>query len=91
MVHTSHNHQLQQKQLGGNKVNIQLEPITRSTMNVAEAATYLGVSKDTIYKLCRENRIAHFRLGVRILFKKDKLDEWVDKLITSGMEDNYAV
>lgn len=72
-------------------MTIQVEPIKRSTLTVNEAATYLGVSNDTIYKLCREQRIVHFRIGSRILFKKDKLDEWVDDLMNKGTNDPFAI
>ncbi|MBO1911893.1 helix-turn-helix domain-containing protein [Sporosarcina sp. 6E9] len=68
-----------------------LGSIKRSTMTVSEAAEYLGLSNDTIYKLCREEGIAHFRVGTRILFKKEKLDEWVDNIMISGTENNYAI
>lgn len=72
-------------------MKIQVEPIIRSTLTVSEAATYLGVSNDTIYKLCREQRIVHFRIGSRILFKKGKLDEWVEDLMITGTEEPFAM
>lgn len=68
---------------------IQLEPIKRSTLNVKEVAEYLGISVDMVYILCREKRIVHFRIGSRILFKKDAIDQWIDKQMIEGMENVY--
>lgn len=53
-------------------------------MTVKEAAEYLGLSNDTIYKLCREKGIAHLRVGSRILFKRERLDEWIDEMMIFG-------
>lgn len=71
-------------------MTIQVEIIKRSTLTVREAATYLGVSTDTIYKLCREKKITHLRIGSRILFKKEKLDEWMDNLMIIGTNEHSA-
>nr|WP_240452175.1 helix-turn-helix domain-containing protein [Virgibacillus sp. YIM 98842] len=66
-----------------------LEPIRRSTLTTNEVAEYLGVSIDTIFKLVREKRIVHFRIGRRILFKKEAIDKWVDEQMKVSVEDEY--
>lgn len=66
---------------------VQLEPIKRSTLTVKEVASYLGVSVDTIYTLVRENKIVHFRIGSRILFKKNAIDDWIDKQMEMGYDE----
>ena len=38
---------------------------TREVMGVREAAAYLGVSRETLYKYLSESRIPAFRLGNR--------------------------
>lgn len=63
---------------------VKLEPIKRSTLTVKETAEYLGVSTDLIYVLCRENRIRHFRIGSRILFKKHAIDQWIEERMIDG-------
>lgn len=68
---------------------INIEPIKRSTLDVREVAEYLGVSVDMIYILCREKRIAHFRIGRRILFKKDAIDKWIEDQMIEGTENEY--
>jgi excisionase family DNA binding protein len=52
--------------------------ITREVMNVRQAAAYLGVSTDTLYKYVGEQSIPAFRLGNRWRFKKSLLDQWMD-------------
>ncbi|MNC08860.1 Helix-turn-helix domain protein [compost metagenome] len=52
------------------------------TLELDEAADYIGVSKATLYRLCNEKSIPHFRLGSkgtrrpRISFSSNSLDEW---------------
>lgn len=58
----------------------------RRTIKVAEAAEYIGVSKDTIYKLVRKQEIPHIRLGKRILFRVESLEAWLQER-EAGPED----
>lgn len=61
-----------------NKNNICNLNAERNTMTVAEAARYVGVSKDLIYKMVREGGIPFVRIGKRrILFRKDSIDKWL--------------
>lgn len=52
-------------------------------LTVEEAVEYLRVSKETIYRLCKEKQIPHISLGVhgskkpRILFSRFSLDSWI--------------
>ena len=66
---------------------VTLEPIKRSTLEVKEVADYLGVSSDLIYRLVREKAIPHFRLGRRVLFKKEIIDRWIEE----QMQGDYCV
>nr|WP_077321419.1 helix-turn-helix domain-containing protein [Virgibacillus proomii] len=59
----------------------------RNTLTVSETAKYLGVSTDLIYLLVREGKIIHFRLGRRILFKKEEIDKWVQSQMVGGLDD----
>lgn len=53
------------------------------TLDVDEAADYLGVDSKTIYQLCTEKRLPHIRLGrlnskrPRVLFRQSTLDRWL--------------
>jgi len=64
-----------------------IEPIRRTTLTVKEVAEYLGISSDMVYILCREKRIAHFRIGARILFKREAIDKWIDSQMVEGIEN----
>ncbi len=68
---------------------VRVVPIKRSTLDVKEVAEYLGISTDMVYILCREKRIAHFRIGSRILFKKEAIDNWIEKQMIEGIEHDY--
>lgn len=60
----------------------------RSTLTVAEAAQYIGVSQDTMYNMVRENQIPNARARRRILFRKKTLDDWL--AMQEGYENNLA-
>ena len=51
---------------------------TREVMGMREASTYLGVSRETLYKYLSEGRIPGFKLGNRWKFKKTVLDRWME-------------
>ena len=43
-------------------------------LTVEEVAKILRVSKQTIYVLCREGKIPHFKVGAKLRFKKADID-----------------
>ena len=45
--------------------------------NIKEAAEYLNVSVPLLRKLVSEHGILFFRIGKKIMFKKDSLDKWI--------------
>jgi excisionase family DNA binding protein len=51
----------------------------REVMDIRQAADYLGISPDTLYKYASENFIPAFKLGNRWRFKKSRLDDWMDQ------------
>lgn len=56
----------------------------REVMDIRQAADYLGISPDTLYKYASESFIPAFKLGNRWRFKKSRLDDWMDR--QSGTE-----
>ena len=48
-------------------------------MNLSQAATYMSLSKSTMYKHTSTREIPHFKRGKRVYFKKTDLDEWLTK------------
>ncbi|MBD7967712.1 helix-turn-helix domain-containing protein [Paenibacillus gallinarum] len=52
------------------------------TMDPEEVARYIGVSKDTIYKMCADGSIPHLKVGAansrkkKYLFSSLSIDKW---------------
>lgn len=44
---------------------------------VKELAEYLKTSTYSIYSLAKSNQLEHVRIGSRVLFHRDKVDEWL--------------
>ena len=51
----------------------------REVMDIRQAADYLGISGDTLYRYASEGFIPAFKLGNRWRFKKTLLDNWMDR------------
>ena len=54
------------------------QPAWRDVMDMRQAADYLGISPDSLYRYAAEGRVPAFRFGNRWRFKKDLLDRWMD-------------
>lgn len=48
--------------------------------DLKDISIYLNMSESTIRKFVREKRIPYFRIGYRIKFNLEKIDEWLEKL-----------
>ena len=48
-----------------------------TTLSAKQAAFYLGVSYWTLLSMVREGKIRHFKVGSKILFRQQSLDEWI--------------
>ncbi len=51
----------------------------REVMDIRQAAEYLGISADTLYRYASDAFIPAFKLGNRWRFKKSRLDAWMDQ------------
>jgi len=54
--------------------------LSNELMTVTEAAQYLRLSKQQVYKLVRAEKVPSIRLGDKILFRKTSLDKYLDQL-----------
>ncbi len=54
-------------------------PYESKWMNVSEAAEYLQIAKPTLYALTCRREIPLYKRGKKIYFKKDELNEWLEK------------
>lgn len=61
----------------------------REVMDIRQAADYLGISADTLYKYASDAFIPAFKLGNRWRFRRSRLDEWMDR--QSGVGEREAV
>lgn len=48
-------------------------------MTIEDLAAYLKVSRRTIYEWLKSNKIPALKLVGQWRFKKDKIDEWLDR------------
>ena len=55
------------------------EQVMREVMDIRQAASYLGISGDTLYRYASEGFIPAFKLGNRWRFRKSLLDSWMDE------------
>lgn len=51
----------------------------REVMDIRQAAEYLGISPDSLYKYASENFIPAFKLGNRWRFKRSLLESWMEQ------------
>ena len=51
----------------------------REVMDIRQAADYLGISGDTLYRYASEAFVPAFKLGNRWRFRKSLLDAWMDE------------
>lgn len=58
----------------------------REVMDIRQAASYLGISGDTLYRYASEGFVPAFKLGNRWRFRKSLLDGWMDE--KSGVMPN---
>jgi len=56
-----------------------VQAMLREVMDIRQAAEYLGISGDTLYRYASEGFIPAFKLGNRWRFKKSLLDAWMDE------------
>jgi excisionase family DNA binding protein len=49
----------------------------RQVMDIGDAAEYLQISRDTLYKYASEKKVPAFKLGNRWRFMKAQVDQWM--------------
>lgn len=50
---------------------------TGPTLTAAEAAVYMNIDRNTLYRWTRENRVPHIKVGNKLFFYKEELDAWM--------------
>jgi excisionase family DNA binding protein len=46
-------------------------------LDISEASEYLNLSKNTLYFYCSKNRIPSFKVGKKIFFNREELNNWI--------------
>ena len=59
---------------------MELQKVQRTTLTMKEAAEYLGISYWLINQLVRRKQIPCARVGGRVLFRVQALDEYLKKM-----------
>lgn len=70
------------------KPSLKFTAEVREVMDIRQAAHYLGISSDSLYRYAATGFIPAFRLGNRWRFRKSRLDEWMDR--SSGLLEEPA-
>jgi len=55
------------------------KPDKKPLMNLSSAADYLCIHKTTLARKAKAKEVAHYRVGVRILFDQAGLDEYLER------------
>lgn len=55
-------------------------------MTIDEVATYLKVSKETIYKLAQQSKIPASKIGNQWRFRKETIDIWLDESLSNNID-----
>ena len=63
------------------------EPEAREVMDIRQAARYLGISPDTLYKYASTGVVPAFKLGNRWRFKRSRLDQWMDEIAQENVRN----
>lgn len=56
-------------------MEVQQEPI----FTLDDLATYLRVSKSTLYKLVQEGKVPGHKVGKHWRFRRETIDQWLDE------------
>lgn len=49
-------------------------------MNIKEAGIYIGVSRASMYRYIKKGLIIHIKIGGRVLFNREILDDFLEKM-----------
>ena len=68
-----------------------VQQMVREVMDIRQAAEYLGISGDTLYRYASEGFIPAFKLGNRWRFKRSLLDTWMVQMSGVKAPSNVSV
>jgi excisionase family DNA binding protein len=68
-----------------------VQQMMREVMDIRQAAEYLGISGDTLYRYASEGFVPAFKLGNRWRFKRSLLDGWMVQMSSINAPPAVAV
>ncbi len=68
-----------------------VQQMLREVLDIRQAADYLGISADTLYRYASDGTVPAFRLGNRWRFKRSLLDAWMVKMSSAKAPSNVTV
>jgi len=68
-----------------------VQQMVREVMDIRQAADYLGISGDTLYRYASEGFIPAFKLGNRWRFKRSLLDAWMVQMSGAKPQTQVSV
>jgi excisionase family DNA binding protein len=66
-----------------------MDPVSERTgdlkplIPISQTAQILGISRSTVYRLVERREIPCIRIGSRILFKQELLQQWIESQVQS--------
>jgi len=60
-------------------------------MSIDEAAEFLGLKKSTLYKYISARKMPFLKVGSRVLFSREKLEEWISSHIIEPIQSKKAI
>ncbi len=68
-----------------------IHTMLREVMDIRQAAEYLGISADSLYRYASDGVVPAFKLGNRWRFKRSLLDAWMIEQSSGGVTGNVSV
>ena len=59
-------------------------------LDITELSGYIKLSKSTIYKGTMSQKIPHIKLGKKLLFSQDAIDQWLQQFNQPTVEEVEA-
>jgi excisionase family DNA binding protein len=59
-------------------------------LDITELSGYIKLSKSTIYKGTMSQKIPHIKLGKKLLFNQDAIDQWLQQFNQPTIEEVEA-
>lgn len=61
----------------------------KTVLTTEEAALYMGISSESVRRLCRTGKLTHYRPGMKIYIKKEDIDKYITQNKVVGDIDLY--